>query len=195
MPDESYQGRPRGDSATAPEALRGAGGWSGEPQSKPQSKPEALVSALRGWGRGAVGFAPCKRAFEPALHEAEQVGLGFRCLDHRGVVLACVEKTHASGTRTGGKADTGGQARVPLSAREGARRRERARLAGLGVGQFRPVGLMGHSWPANRALFSTRRLAEEGAVGLPLLARGAAALALQSERVLDEPPRKSESEC
>ena len=132
----SSQGRPRGDSTTAPEALRGAGGWSGEPQ----SKPEALVSALRGRGRGAVGFARCKRAFEPALHEAEQVGLGFRCLDHRGVVLACVQKTHASGTRTGGKADMGGKARVPLSAREGARGRERTRLADLGVDHMASFG-------------------------------------------------------
>ena len=77
----------------------------------------------------------------------------------------------------------GWAARVPL------RRREKARVADLGVGQPRPVGLMGHSRLANRALFSTRRLAEEGAVGLPLLAISAAALALQAERVLDEPPR------
>jgi hypothetical protein len=65
-------------------------------------------------------------------------------------------------------------------------------VANLGVGQPRSVGMMGHSWPANRALLSTRRLAEEGAVSLPLLAISAAALTLQAERVLDEPPRERE---
>ena len=97
------------------------------------------------------------------------------------MVLACVERTQ---TRVGRQTRVGGQ-----SASQRARRCEKARVADPGFGVPRPVGLMGHSRLDNRALFSTRRLAEEGAVGLLLLAIGAAALALQSERVLDEPPR------
>ena len=100
------------------------------------------------------------------------------------MVLACVQKTQ---TRVGRQTRVGGQ-----SASQRARRCEKARDADLGFGVPRPVGLMGHSRLDNRALFSTRRLAEERAVGLPLLAISAAALALQAERVLDEPPRESE---
>ena len=97
------------------------------------------------------------------------------------MVLACVERTQ---TRVGRQTRVDGQ-----SASQRARRCERARVADLGVDEPRPVGLMGHSRLANGALFSTRGFAEEGAVCLPLLAISAAALALQAERVLDEPPR------